>query len=163
MQHRVSARAARAALARIRAPRRHAMLHVTASGEMMNKAVLVCIRKMSVRAYASCANAFSSFVKEAQRLAIVESSVSDSISFISPVPALFPENRHMGCCNLCRRLLSRLTISFGRVASLGPNGTPDIERVLLLSAAVRAAPDLMALMARFGTKTIFEQKVPAGS
>ena len=69
----------------------------------------------------------------------------------------------MGNCNLCERLLSPLTFCFGSVASLGPNGTPDIERVPLLSAAVRAAPDLMAFMAPFGTKTIFEQKVPAGS
>ena len=43
----------RAALVRIRALRRHAMRHATTSGGIMNDAVLVCIRKMSARAYAS--------------------------------------------------------------------------------------------------------------
>ena len=62
--------AARAALARIRSPltpatlalirvrHRHAMRHATTCGEIMNDAVLVCLRKMSARAYASGAKAF---------------------------------------------------------------------------------------------------------
>ena len=46
----------RAAMARIRARRRHAMQHVKTSGGMMNDAVLVCIPKMSARTYASAAH-----------------------------------------------------------------------------------------------------------
>ena len=40
----------RAALVRIRPLRRHVMRHATTSGQIMNDAVLVCIRKMSTRA-----------------------------------------------------------------------------------------------------------------
>ena len=40
----------RAALVCIRPLLRHMMLHATTSGQIMNDAVLVCIRKMSTRA-----------------------------------------------------------------------------------------------------------------
>ena len=54
VQYRVPACAhTRAALVRIRALRRHAVRHATTSGGIMYDAVLVCIRKMSARAYAS--------------------------------------------------------------------------------------------------------------
>ena len=45
--------APRAALVRIHALRRYTMWHATTSGWIMNDSVLVCIRKMSARAYAS--------------------------------------------------------------------------------------------------------------
>ena len=41
----------RAALVRMCALRRHAILHATTSGGIMNDAVLVCIRKMIARAH----------------------------------------------------------------------------------------------------------------
>ena len=44
-----------AALVRIRPLRWHVMLHATTSGWIMDDAVLVCIRKMSARAYTSSA------------------------------------------------------------------------------------------------------------
>ena len=54
VQYRVPACAhTRAALVRIRALHRHAVRHTTTSGGIMYDAVLVCIRKMSARAYAS--------------------------------------------------------------------------------------------------------------
>ena len=39
----------------------------------------------------------------------------------------------------------------------------ETMNVTVLSPAVRAAPDLMAFMAVFGTETIFREKVPAGN
>ena len=55
----------------------------------MNDAVLVCIRKMSARA---CARGAKSYARGAEKKpARAESSVSDSVKFISPVTVLFPE------------------------------------------------------------------------
>ena len=53
VQYRVPACSHTRHTARIRARRRHAMHRATTSGRMMNDAVLVCIRKMSARAYVS--------------------------------------------------------------------------------------------------------------
>ena len=62
-------------------------------------------------------------------------------------------------------MLRYLIFSFDELLRWVRIKNPEIQRVPLLSAAVRPAPDLMAFMAPFGTKTntVFEQKVPAGN
>ena len=56
-----------------------------------------------------------------------------------------------------------LTLASGSITGFGKDGETITETMLVLSPAVRAAPDLMAFMAVFGTETIFREKVPAGN
>ena len=56
-----------------------------------------------------------------------------------------------------------LTLASGSITGFDKDGETITETMLVLSPAVRAAPDLMAFMAVFGTETIFREKVPAGN
>jgi hypothetical protein len=60
-------------------------------------------------------------------------------------------------------LPSVLTLASGSITGFDKDGETITETMLVLSPAVRAAPDLMAFMAVFGTETIFREKVPAGN
>ena len=57
----------------------------------MNDAVLVCIRKLSARVCARGATGKAYARGAEKKPAIAESSVSDSVKFISLVTVLFPE------------------------------------------------------------------------
>ena len=56
-----------------------------------------------------------------------------------------------------------LTLASGSITGFTKDEEPITETMNVLSPAVRAAPDLMAFMAVFGTDTIFREKVPAGN
>ena len=58
---------------------------------------------------------------------------------------------------------SVLTFASGSITGFDQDGDGIAEKMNVLSPAVRAAPDLRAFMAVFGTETIFRDKVPAGN